>query len=200
MADMKDKPILFSTAMVQAILEGRKTQTRRVIKDVFGKDNYFFHSLDDQYAYFENPRHWRGDIKAKFPVELGQKLWVRETFRAVAQEVGEPRFEYKATETINVSDKWTPSIFMPRAASRITLQVIDVRIERVAYITEDDAIAEGILPTEKMFGVQYYKGYHPNILYSLEPVASFATLWESIHGESSFSNNPWVWVIDFIQV
>lgn len=185
----KFHPILFSTPMVQAILEGRKSQTRRVVKDKMlqnatPEDDLEFLLLTIIYKY-----------------KVGDLLWVRETFRPIEQEVGSPRFEYKATEAINLTDKWKPSIFMPKEACRIFLKVKTIRIERLQEISEEDAIAEGV---EKIadYGSTGYRLYtEPEASYSdIDAVYSFESLWHSINGIDSWNKNPYVFVYEFEKI
>lgn len=170
------RPILFSAPMVRAILAGQKTQTRRVCKDPLGP------SLADDCPYGEE----------------GDGLWVRETWLPFdADHIMEgKRFAYGA-DTIPGSDgdrcrkdfgyKWKPSIHMPRAASRITLEITGVRVERVQEISESDAKAEGV-------GLS-------NIMSSYQ--RDFGMLWQQINGKRpgcAWSDNPFVWVVEFKRV
>lgn len=195
---MKDRPILFSGQMVRAILEGRKTQTRRIVKPqprVLNNGMW--------YVPFKNEINWifnyiLGDkvmAYAKFPYgKVGDRLWVRETFHeyshGILYRADMPmRWDAENTEhgeavTLKAEDyKWKPSIFMPRWASRITLEITGVRVERLNDISEEDAIAEGI--THRTMNC---------------PKVEFRHLWESINGEGSWDENPWVWVIEFKRV
>lgn len=173
----KLRPILFSTEMVQAILDGRKTQTRLVVKPKheptphpFGVGEYFKHI--DLCPYGQP-----GDI-----------LWVRETFKKL-QTLNETLFLYKASPIINSNVNWQPSIHMPFAAARIFLRVKTVRVERLQEISEDDAIAEGCC---------YGKGDG-----TVDPAVGnkhFPTLWQAINGPESWDANPWVWVVEFERI
>ena len=167
------KPILFSTPMVQAILDGRKTQTRRVIK------------IDDA------PENWRKSL-AGSRYKPSDILWVRETWADVFGKY-EYRADYSESEnTYRVKRygttiaKWRPAIFMPRAAARIFLRVTDVRVERLQDITEDDATAEGL-----RIGI----GGAP--CFSCRD--AFAELWDKLNAKRGYGwdTNPWVWVIEF---
>lgn len=185
---MTDKPILFSGPMVRAILEGRKTQTRRIIKP-HPKD------LCDpliSYAYGRKQYSWptarkaNGDlIWCEPPWQLGEKLWVRETWAHILDFSGQDlgvqalcdRGFYRADENANDSEirRWTPSIHMPRWASRITLIVTNVGVQRLQDITESDAKAEGF-----------------------KSVSKFAEYWDSLTGQTPyFHENPWVSVVEF---
>ncbi|MHB9293732.1 hypothetical protein Holit_02862 [Hollandina sp. SP2] len=181
---MKEKPILFSTPMVRAILEGRKTMTRRVFKNPMkkyvGYRNRVAELLDDA----------REDLSEKefyevySPYSNGDKLWVRETFTKAPN--GE--YIYRADPTLDycgeddVGWDWTPSIFMPRKASRITLEVKRVKVERLQDITEEDARAEGCLAALNSSRV------------------CFRSLWETLNAKRGYpwDSNPWVYGIEFV--
>jgi hypothetical protein len=183
---MKERPILFSGPMVRAILEGRKTQTRRVVNiDIDPKVGRFLEADPSGFWGFANDDH--------FPIQCihcpygikGDRLWVRETWTPVSTY--EPSAEtgalYKA-DFIGSEDfvdwRWKPSIHMPRWASRITLEITGLRVERLQEISEADAIAEGI--------------QHRTMN---NPIVEFQWLWESISGPGSWAMNPWVWVLEF---
>jgi hypothetical protein len=201
---MREKPILFSGPMVKAILEGRKTQTRRVIK--------FHEWFLDEYTRFG-----RHEIQSEIdcPYQVGDILWVRETW---AQHDGQPYADgqsdmvtvYRADAcdlTLAMIDKWRPSIFMPRWASRITLRVTGVKVERVQEISEEDAKAEGIPWVHtSVCGQNYFQIWtgepgtkkckcHSNVNASVV----FMWLWDSINAKRGFGwdKNPWVWCYTF---
>jgi len=210
---MKEHPILFSAEMVRAILEGRKTQTRRVLKQGYFlennknfQENYIFdkmfidtndkhqaifkHKTDNFTEWFECPYGQTGDI-----------LWVRETW--FEWGIGNPEklpYLYRATTSdydIEMTKQcghtilWRPSIFMPRCASRVTLEIINIRVERVQDISLQDCKSEG-LPTiiatpESDWSAIYRDAYRK--------------LWDSINGKKyPWSSNPWVWVIEFKRI
>lgn len=169
------KPILFSTPMVQAILENRKTMTRRVIK-LTGK---WVESFD-----LPKPKYEPGDI-----------LWVRETWCDVFGRL-EYRADFSESKLLDriarygkVISKWRPSIFMPKEAARLYLRVTDVRVERLQDITEEDAKAEGIEPR---FSIQ--DQFSSDIAR-----LRFSELWDDINGGRGYwwYTNPWVWVYSF---
>jgi hypothetical protein len=180
--------------MVQAILEGRKNQTRRIIKKqphIAGE--WIMQGIS---WLFPNVNPY---IKLKCPYgQPGDIFWVRETW----SKTDSGHIIYKATNK-GFSPVWKPSIFMPKAACRIWLKVTDVRVERLQEITEEDAIAEGI---EKYGPFGEYKGSkHPGggmMKFGAYGKASraYEDLWESINGNGSWKKNPWVWVIDFKQI
>lgn len=219
---MKDRPILFNAAMVRAILDGNKTQTRRVVKP------------QPMMVTNNTTAPWVGPPGAlKLGLEQigkgcpygqpGDRLWVRETWhkRTIALpksriDEGEPYTDYlyradayegspilsaclheKLTQPPNYyHDRWFPSIHMPRAASRITLEITGVRLERLNEISEEDARAEGITD-----GGCLNCGNSENDCGCLNPRPdardSFIHLWQSINGEGSWLSNPWVWVVEF---
>lgn len=209
---MKEIPMLFSAPMVQAIMEGRKTQTRRLVDapDLIAAPDRFRFIGDSVGRDFPRPaikyddRVWyewqltnsnEASWVERCRWEKGDLLWVRETWRGIDQDYGQPRYEYKATETINVSEKWKPSIHMPKEAARIWLQVESVRAELLQDITEDDAISEGV---EKMGEFVFpYKHYASGAASCIDAKTSFRTLWQAINGDESWVLNPWVWVISF---
>ena len=171
---MKERPILFSAPMVRAIIEEQKIMTRRVIKfypiDYMGKDKHghYFKLINyniDMTKYFDCPYG-----------KIGDRLWVRETFNSdwcdhvIYRADGGSAIDAGYAE----EPKWKPSIFMPRKASRINLEITNVRVERLNDISDEDAIAEGV-----------------------ESKDSFIKLWEFINGVGSWEANPFVWVIEF---
>ena len=139
---MKEKPILFSTEMIRAILDRQKIQTRRIVKNPpFDATD---EGLDVQYLL--------GNLKS--PYEIGMRLWVRETTCIEDLVDGKYKIYYKATEDKPNHLRWKPSIFMPRHASRITLEIIDLKIERLQDITMHDAEWEGDLLMEPICGIK----------------------------------------------
>lgn len=211
------RPILFSGAMVQAILSGRKTQTRRVITpqpegEFFGPKTYHPSVTDrrgdmrpgpEQFGIFDTCGEW--SIRCPYGCP-GDRLWVRETWAVVPQVTDNgPKHKAKGDGTGatwranwdgNPSSgfKWKPSIHMPRWASRITLEIRNVSVERLHDIDEEDAIAEGIATSSN--GV-YFMDYSHGIANACKPEFSFMTLWKSINGRDSWDANPFVWVVGF---
>ena len=190
---MKTHPILFSTEMVQAILAGRKTQTRRV-----SKHQCWSHSeLIDVNI---NGIFQKVDRNVSCPYgKPGDLLWVRESF-VKFETFNETLFSYKASPKTNLDVNWKPSIHMPKDAARIWLRITNIRVERLKNITHEDALAEGILD----FGDGTYKNYFKNKglrtqdgVECILPIASFQSLWCSINGNESWEANPWVWVIEY---
>lgn len=125
---------------------------------------------------------------------------MRETFRERKQLTGWP-YGYKATAMVDgdpLDEKWKPSLFMPKEACRIWLEVTNVRLERLQDISEEDAIAEGVI-SEKIDAIHKWKDYSRQ---GYLPIAkfSFFSLWEKINGKESVSENPWVWVYEFKKV
>lgn len=195
---MQERPILFSGEMVRAILDGRKTQTRRVIKLKTG-DTFDEHALKGAIQewrpmYDEVARKVVGKTAALIRCPYGQpgdRLWVRETFADEGCRQDRDDCYYRADgESDLQGGGWTPSIHMPRWASRITLEIVSVRVERLREISEADAKAEGCW---------YGKG-GGEVDHAVLPENHFPTLWESINGPGSWGANPWVWVVEFKRV
>ena len=178
---MKERPILFNGDMVRAILDGRKTQTRRMVKhipDLGAPDSWCHKANDNGFAEIV------GDYTRYCPFgNVGDRLWVREAF--AKPDHGEDNIAYRASEYEDTF-RWMPSIHMPRWASRITLEITGVRVERLSSIRESDAKSEGF------DGSTIVPGHD-----GLECRAWFEGLWDSVYGDNSFRSNPWVWVVEF---
>ena len=193
---MKERPILFSGEMVQAILDGRKTQTRRVIPE---KMQLCRTPEDEPEVFVDWCRYG----------QPGDRLWVRETWRKTFDIDQKDVMEYRAGGTrlivgesiqhgehriTSILPAWRPSIFMSRWASRITLEIVNVRVERVQDITNEDAQAEGITTQFPTRSVPHRLGgdiwNHRN---------AYARLWDDINSRRGFGwdVNPWVWVVEF---
>lgn len=196
---MKERPILFSGAMVRALLAGTKTQTRRVAKTdiTIGRDSILAPNRGQKHApVFLLPEH-AADAVAYCPYgQPGDRLWVREAFGHFERNDNfTPGCEvfYRADGESLAVEPWRPSIHMPRWASRITLEVTGVRVERLQDISEADALAEGIVRLrDDGFGLADTAHYHYT-----DPRESYFSLWETINGEGSVEANPWVWAVDF---
>lgn len=192
---MKERPILFSGPMITAILEGRKTQTRRVINPQ-PEGKTLQSNLDGKWL----SKKFNGLLLPKIedlPIhcpygKIGDHLWVRETFRLYDSDecphadfpCGCPRNGtplFKASHDCGDGEKWTPSIHMPRWASRILLEITNIRVERLQDISESDCLKEGV--------------GSPILRDCKKP--KFMQLWESINGADSWAANPWVWVVEF---
>lgn len=188
----KETPILFSTPMVQALLAGRKSQTRRIVKPQPLYKTYSKYVMPD-----DAPKKWHDceDVTTICPHgEVGGILYVRETWRWAEGFSGSGWYEYKASNTDPLCT-WRPSIHMPKSAARIWLEITDIRVERLQEISEGDAVAEGIedlTEGKRLSFKDYLKGVHP-----LTAKASFKSLWESINGPESWEANPFCWVIKF---
>ncbi len=208
---VKENGILFQAPMVRAILEGNKTQTRRIADRVkgFGKIRQFGESNTPGYDFHFRCRRglWQ-DFRKQELIDrcpygkAGERLWVRETHyveRAGYQDGTDRFILYKATDDHAPVSKWTPSIHMPRFASRINLEIVRVGVERLQDISFNDAIAEGILQTsdESMTNRTWRDYSGLGVSSTMSPFSSYRTLWESINGPASWDQNPWVWVIEF---
>jgi len=225
---MNEHPILFNGEMVLAILAGKKTQTRRAVKEMNG-----FHRHDYYESAYLDGEIWTaindsGGREIKCPYGTpGDRLWVREGFargccgpiyRAdCGRRVGDECWEHlrKPGQFIDVHrGGWKPSIHMPRWASRITLEVVAVRVERVQEISEGDALTEGVEAWGKsanqqddVFRVYLANTQHldkpcdgPGYYYRTGgPIVCFQMLWTSINAKRGlgWSENPYVWVVEF---
>lgn len=214
------RPILFSGPMVRAILDGRKTVTRRIVDGVVESGGAY---SKEAWERGETPRCPYG--------EPGDRLWLRETWRYHGwTEDGAPWIKYAADDSTrlveripdewsdrladiwaDLSDdanmaidgraadrKWRPSIFLPRWASRITLDVVGVRVERLQEITENDARAEGVNPSDAHIVIKDGDRQH-----DMERThrGAFACLWDGINGDRApWASNPWVWRVEFRRV
>lgn len=218
---MADKPIIFSGPMVHALLDGHKTQTRRVLKqqpvahDVrpngfFGITNTFSFTLCDSGGA-------NSTMAVPVGYQVGDRLWVRErwsgnhAFRNTPPSrrisfVGEgvpfirDEIWYWADGSPEYGDWEKPrrSIHMPRWASRLTLTVTDVRVQRVQEISEADAKAEGIGHSYTLLHADNWQDYrHPAGAWLSDPRDSFSTLWGSLHGPEAWDANPWVVCLSF---
>lgn len=200
---MAERPILFSAPMVRAILAGTKTQTRRALRTQppprTGQVSTWHHP-DQRPMFFA----WVGlddggaEISACPPApcpygQPGDLLWVRETWRERVPDQNGRTLDYRADHTSEdpCDVPWRPSIFMPRWASRITLEVTGVRVDRLQSISEADALAEGSREwaAEQDTPARDIPGGETRLIYR--------QLWEQINGPASWDANPWVWIIDF---
>lgn len=203
---MTDRPIIFNAMMVRALLDGRKTQTRRPLT-LRGHKKFSEFGRSDTPGYdwtFRDARLLWNDLTHKETIErlqpaLGDRLWVRETWSDDDAPPGEATYRATVAEDASLypdeiaNITWTPSIHMPRWASRLTLIVTDVRLQRLHDISEEDAIAEGI-EFRDFFGCPCWTIYGdidgttaPN-----DPIASYASLWNHCYGPGAWDENPWV--------
>lgn len=212
---MTDRPILFSAPMVRALLDGRKTQTRRVLKPqptmIYGVSPTFTGLQAVREGY-----RWRlyGTHTASAPFSLrfavGDRLWVRETFSGVHPYdiFNQPPRDWSPAEPIwywadgNPADgDWTkprPGIHMPRWASRLNLTVTDVRVQRLQEISEADAVAEGMFqhPWDGSEAAGAWTG-GIDFLHGNSARGAFFRTWEKINGAGSWAANPWVVALTF---
>lgn len=198
---MKERPIIFSGPMVRAILDDRKTQTRRVLKpqpaglfcgpEVYTplkvRKNGQEYDGDPVFGIYCPDGEWGTVCPYGQP---GDRLWVRETALFWNSKSGPTKVAaYKSDGyELEHGERWTSPIHMPRWASRITLEIVSVRVERLQDITDADIRAEGIEPDRA--------SNHPRGVYYTSLMAS----WQSIHGLESWYANPWVWVVDFRRI
>nr|WP_323169243.1 hypothetical protein [Pantoea agglomerans] len=255
MKKMRERPIIFNADMVRAVLDGRKTQTRRIVNGVPSSHDFHGWVLSSTSTKDEGKACWaigkspllNQPIRVRCPFgEVGDRLWVKETWSVVshafdddglmidyvpdrpAKAVHEKPFGrgYYSGHAIYAADGgftwgdddgcvdgrscWKPSIHMPRWASRITLEITGVRVERLQNISDADACAEGIRQgirrTDDSEGNEpvYCNYLAANLNDAGEwferPIDSFFSLWESIYGAESWQHSPWVWVIEFKRV
>ena len=196
---MKAHPILFAAPMVRALLDGRKSQTRRVVKGVeivrvsdraefLSRSHYPLSKRDGGgVAYVELADGRFVGLPCPFG-KPGDLLWVRETWapsvHAAAARTDDYPVEYAATAAKpdqRIDGRWRPSIHMPRRASRLTLRITGVRVERLQEISEADARTEGVEAADC-----WHAHYH-----------GFSLLWQRINGTEAWGSNPWVWVLSF---
>jgi hypothetical protein len=212
---MKERGMIFNDEMVRAILDGRKTQTRRIMtpqpaddikRGAFPNPNFI--------GWISSLKHKNGGTTAHFcPFgTVGDRIWVRETYQGplfdyehmeayledrskfekpefcVYRADGKPAPEFYDADD-NLHCFWRPSIHMPRWASRILLEITDLRVERLHDMSEEDAKAEGASPAT-------YKITPPEAVYRV----GFGDIWRSIYGEENWLSNPWVWVIEFKRI
>ena len=198
---MKERGMIFNGEMVRAILDGRKTQTRRLLK---WKQTRF-----TEIGERDDGRRWPWSEDAEHACDfwhpcpfgaVGDRIWVRETFAAFdadwkfpgrphdLKDGPWPNIAYPASIAKVPPGTARPSIHMPRWASRITLEITDVRVERLASISDEDAGKEGYPADPSPFGGRMDKWLW------------FRQLWDGIYPEQSFKHNPWVWVIEFKRI
>jgi hypothetical protein len=207
---MKERPILMSAPMVRAILAGTKVQTRRVVKpepagSVTTIYRPFANEPNNLHFYADNVGfiRWYGGCPYGQP---GDRLWVREAWKAHTtfdhlppREIPQSHVWYMADDGYKAESRYRQGMFMPRWASRITLEVTGGRVERLQDISEADAQAEGVTP-------KWEPGCSGRLMealggFSFRPAASaYAELWEQINGPGSWDANPWVWVVEFKRV
>ncbi|HIG3137083.1 hypothetical protein M1V68_21690 [Klebsiella pneumoniae] len=201
---MTERGMIFNAEMVRAILDGRKTQTRRTVKPQPDEDGLA--KVTNGPWVDTSERNYRCPFGA-----AGDRIWVRETWAEAGASAPDLKL-YRANYPEHVPSiyenvppaeeiRWTPSIHMPRTASRILLEITDVRVERLNAISEEDAEAEGI-DMEALYDSQdcYDCIADHNMTGRPTVTGAFKYLWESIYGEEGWKSNPWVWVIEFKRV
>ena len=184
---MLERGMIFNGEMVRAILNGRKTQTRRPVKFPLFDKNLGCELAGNELAGELAAGNYLNSAFGK----PGHRIWVRETWtrESIDAEDGSYSPDYRATANGQPLDgRWTPAIHMPRWASRILLEITDVRVERLNSISEEDAGREGYPADPSPYGGRMDKWLW------------FRQLWDGIYPEQSFKHNPWVWVIGFKRV
>ena len=196
------KSILFNDEMVRAILSGRKTQTRRPITPQPDDDAKIMIGevgSSKGVAYIGDSTSGGHVTRVVSPFgKVGDRLWVREAFTLT---VPDEKPMYRATWKNPAGIKWKPSIHMPRWASRITLEITDIRIEQVQEITEHEAIKEGVLD-HRFNGYESISEEEIRELLNGSPKVAFRCLWDSLYEKKGlgWNANPWVWVLTFRRV
>lgn len=183
---MKERPIIFNAEMVRAILDGRKTQTRRVIKELMPELQYQHRDVLRCEGIDLTPEGFMALHKCPYG-QPGDRLWVRETWATVGENHVAVWKTYPQClpKDVNLEEvKWKQRQWMPRWASRITLEIVNVRVERLQDITETDIKAEGFT---------YWNYPESNI-------EDFKVCWKKIYGPGAWDKNPWVWVVEFKKI
>lgn len=198
---MKERPIIFSAPSVRAILAGRKTMTRRPVKlpEIISEPGDADATSIGWIVHHESGPGWHGWM-TEYPEEgslplrcpYGDRLWVRETWAPKAIDPECTVVAYRATDDA-CNGPWRTSSHMPRWASRITLEITGVRVERLQGISSDDCIAEGI-------GDPVGAPLRYGSITEAWNRRAFQQHWESINGPGSWAENPWVWVLSFKRV
>lgn len=213
----KERPMLFGTPMVKAILDGHKSMTRRVLKVqpewVDSKNpmvssgwSYVNPKSSQKLSSYPNAKDFgealAGVIKCSYG-QIGDRLWVRETWSTHAcfddvkpKDLTVRSVHYWANGLVQTGKK-RPSIFMPRWACRILLEITEIRVERLNQISREEAVKEGLLKLPATGRYVINQGDQYFGMASNNPCEVFEWLWESINGEGSWATNPWVWVICF---
>ena len=224
----RERPILLSTPLVRAVLSGEKTQTRRLVKNTDEKTSRIYWAENIETVPRGKYTGWVRECDAPLALPMscpfgvpGDRLWVRETWyddNALRKQEPTPTgpdkyIEYRASHNClaweagcpcrddNGRRSWRPSLHMPRWASRLTLEITDVRVERVQQISERDANAEGVEELDGLLDEVELCRMAKDIGGCAEDARTwFAVLWDSIYGQKpgiAWRDNPWVWVIDF---
>ncbi|MGC8342236.1 morphogenetic protein [Pantoea ananatis] len=198
---MRERPILLKAEMVRAVLDGRKTQTRRMLTSRQLKMIDAAASIGECYPLESGHQHENSQsyYREWCPFgAVGNRLWVREAWARYNIDQDSHDIAYRATTPDDwpKEGRWRPSIHMPRWASRITLEITGVRVERLWEISEDDAKAEGC----SFEALRFKPGTREVEEMGHTAVYQFGGFWQSIYGEESWQANPWVWVIEFKRV
>jgi len=216
MSAVKELPILFKSEMVRAILAGRKTQTRRILKysQPVGRNGYWPSTAGGEPKLIvDGNRSNHRPLRCPYG-KVGDHLWVKETWTpdhadfyphfpiCYRADFG-PEYDRENGKVFSSEQnawfpfKWRPSIFMPRRVCRITLEITGVRVERLSDITNKDALAEGAGTLPNPCGYADTSHFACCKDYPHQPKDKFRDLWVKINGKDSWAANPWVWVIEF---
>lgn len=220
---MKERPILFSAPMIRAVREGRKTQTRRLVKPQPEADSWPEGWDDGSWRWMLGGNPAGPEFRSPYGVP-GDRLWGRENVQACELGSGQDGVRYPADgefrpidNTPQAGERWSklftydyyrrpcgsevPSIHMPRWACRCVLEIEELRIERLNNISEEDALAEGVVWSERWSGFVVPGVEHPNrdfpVLSRATAREMYAALWDVINGSGQWLANPWVWAVTF---
>lgn len=203
---MVDRPILFSAPMVRALLAGRKTQTRRIASFIVPAGEQYH--VRNAHGGWYGPASRMPEVAPDYaPYAVGDRLWVKETWRTHKSWDGEKpsgiipasriRYEADGRDNCDQHGKVRVSIFMPRWASRITLTVTDVRVERLQDCCETDALAEGVVEYEPtMEDPAEFSAFEGTDVFN-NAVSAYRDLWNRINGAGAWEANPWVVAVSF---
>lgn len=201
---MKERPILFNSPMVRAILDGRKTVTRRPVK-IQPRSKADIGSYGLGQPFIRNPDVTKPNPECPYG-QPGDRLWVREAWArtkvAQAPGLGEMVVYREGDNRTDYGGPWKPSIHMFRRDSRILLEITDVRLERLQDISEEQAQDEGVEYNAALdpAGTCKWRVYGRDHAGTNSPIDSFESLWSSINGAESWNANPWVWCVEFKRV
>lgn len=224
MNDIKERPIILTAQEVNAVLAGNKTQHRVPIKMRYGSPDFLgsrdCNKCDPSLWGWDNFEDGETRVLSNEPCPFGvvsDRLWVRETHHVpdflkdyeqdelsrglITRDDLGMSYKADAPHMTPADGGWTSPVAMPRWASRLVLEITDIRIERVQGISESDALASGLIVQKCQQGSQWFlnptSNMRSNVFHRDEWIGGFASYWDSLNGKLSFNDNPWVWVIEF---
>jgi hypothetical protein len=201
---MKERPMMFTGATVQAILDGRKTQTRRIVSPQPIRQHHLGRLANwpfpGEYGLVEMTNYATVVRNIECPHGIPKdRLWIKETWAETYKTKNTTAYVYRADNPQVKIERWKSAMFMPRRASRINLEITDVHVERLQDISDADAKAEGIY-LQSSHGL--YNADHTKMWGGRTPVEGYRALWDSLNSKRGFGwdKNPWVWKITFKRV